>query len=111
MFRCDWIAADPAREGLPAAFDAADFPVGGLSNPGRAVVRQEARIKAIVTQRRRTLERFRFMSLLVQATIIQRAPCARGYSCGDGQGRVKAPEREHKAALPLDLRKGFDIVK
>jgi hypothetical protein len=51
-------------EVLPAAFDAADFPVGGLSNPGRAVVRQEARIKAIVTQRRRTLEKFRFMSLL-----------------------------------------------
>jgi hypothetical protein len=111
MFRWDWIAADPAREVLPTAFDAADFSVWGFSKPGRAAVRQEARIKPIVTQSRRTLERFRFMSLLVQATIIQRAPCARGSSCMDGQARVKVPETEHKAALPLDLRKGFDTVK
>jgi hypothetical protein len=64
MFRKDWIDADPASEVLPAAFGGADFPVCGVSKPGRAVVRQEARIKTIIMQTRRILERFRFMSLL-----------------------------------------------
>jgi len=64
MFRWDWMGAVPAREVLPAAFGAADFPVCGLSKLGRAEMRQEARIKAIVMQRRRTLGSFRFMSLL-----------------------------------------------
>src|SRR5208337_45956 len=64
MFRWDWMGAVPARDVLPAAFGAADFPVCGLSKLGRAEMRKQARIKAIVRQRRRVLVSFRFMSLL-----------------------------------------------
>jgi hypothetical protein len=54
---------------LPAAFDGMDSPICGSSQPGRAAVRQEARIKTIIVQTRRILGRVRFMSLLCKGVL------------------------------------------
>ena len=95
MFRSDWIAADPVREVLSAgletaAFEAAGFRVCGLSEPGRAKMRQEVRISTPTAERHKRLQRVGFMPSLYKRKGLEAR--ARGH-CYSFVGERPAPRR------------------